>query len=329
VSRPLRELTAHFGNGVQTGADAIYLFDAATAAELRLEPPGLAPFLRGRDVRRYSVARGRTSVVFPYRAQDNRFVPVDESELAGWPSMSAYLTGHRERLSSRQWFGKTATELSGAWYGLMYVDHPAAFRSRHLLTPSLANRASFAIDEGSLFATGTAGVVSVVPREEITESIEYLLAVLNSTLLTYYAVAHSPIFQGGYHKFSKGYIEDLPIRRIDPGVPADIAIHADLCTLALERMRIEGDSDSATTPHDKLTRLRRASETEAAIDALVFSLYGFSSAEAEKIQAVERDRLAATTKRVGIENSDLITPRRRSTRGSARRADPVGERRAD
>jgi hypothetical protein len=32
---------------------------------------------------------------------------------------------------------------------------------------------------------------------------------------------------------------------------------------------------------------------------------------------------------VGIGNPDSITRRRRSTRGSARRADPVGERRAD
>jgi hypothetical protein len=32
---------------------------------------------------------------------------------------------------------------------------------------------------------------------------------------------------------------------------------------------------------------------------------------------------------VGIGNPDSITPRRRSTRGSAHRADPVGERRAD
>jgi hypothetical protein len=303
VSRPLRDLVAHFGNGAQTGADTIYLLDAATAAGLRLEPAGLAPFLRGRDVRRYAVARGRTSVVFPYRSVNNRFVPVDESELAGWPNVEAYLTGHRKRLSSRQWFGKTATELSGAWYGLMYLDHPKAFRSRHLLTPSLANRSSFAIDEGSLFATGTAGVVSVVPRDDISESIEYLLAVLNSTLLTYFAVAHSPIFQGGYYKFSKAYIDDLPIRRIDPNVPADIAIHDRLRALAIERMRIEADVDAATTPHDKLMRVRRASETEAAIDGLVFSLYGLGSEEAEVIRATERDRLAGTAKSSQVSTS--------------------------
>jgi phosphotriesterase-related protein len=37
----------------------------------------------------------------------------------------------------------------------------------------------------------------------------------------------------------------------------------------------------------------------------------------------------AATHPVGIGNSDSITPRRRGTRGSAHRADPVGERRAD
>lgn len=128
---------------------------------------------------------------------------------------------------------------------------------------------------------------------DITESIEYLLAVLNSTLLTYYAVAHSPIFQGGYHKFSKGYIDALPIRRIDPNLPADMAAHDELEALAIERMRIEED-DSAATPHDKLVHIRRAAETEAAIDGVVFSLYGISSEGAVAIQAAERKRLAGT-----------------------------------
>jgi hypothetical protein len=39
--------------------------------------------------------------------------------------------------------------------------------------------------------------------------------------------------------------------------------------------------------------------------------------------------LQRQVKRVGIGNPDSITPRRPDTRGSARRADPVGERRAD
>jgi restriction endonuclease TaqI-like protein len=178
----------------------------------------------------------------------------------------------------------------------MYVDRPEAFASRHLLTPSLTKRASFAIDEGSLFATGTAGVVSVVLKAGIAESLEYVLAVLNSTLLTYYAVAHSPIFRGGYHKFSKGYIEDLPVRRIDPLLDADVAMHNSLHALSVDRMKVEADMDLALTGPEKVVTIRRGLQIEAVIDELVFRLYGISDDEAATIQKAERDRLAGAVR---------------------------------
>jgi hypothetical protein len=291
VGRPLHELTRHFGNGVQTGADRVLLVGPGTATKLGLEASGMRSFLRGRDVRRYAVASGRSLVVFPYQAGLERFEIIDEAHLAGWPNLAAYLEGNRGLLEQRVWFGKTAAELAGAWYGLMYVDRPDAFESRHLVTPSLAKRSGFAIDEGSLFATGTAGVLSVVPKAGIAESLEYLLAILNSALLTYYAIAHSPVFRGGYHKFSRAYIESLPIPRVDPDVPADKAVHDQLAGLAIERMQIEDDVRAAKTPHDKIAARRRALETEAAIDGLVFDLYGLSTEEADSIQSAEFARV--------------------------------------
>jgi hypothetical protein len=165
------------------------------------------------------------------------------------------------------------------------------------LTPSLTRRARFAIDEAALFATGTAGVVSVVPKEDTTESLEYLLAILNSTLLTYYAVAHSPTFRGGYYKFSKAYIADLPVRRIDPQKPAEMAIHDELSRLAIERMKVEERRDTAKTPLAELQRVRKAFVLEKAIDEIVYSLYGITPAEAEGIIASERNRFTRNYKR--------------------------------
>ena len=79
---------------------------------------------------------------------------------------------------------------------MMYLDCYRSFSSPHILTPSLSNRANFALGQGTLFVTGTAGVTSIIPREDIQEDILYLLGLLNSRLLSFYAVGHSPVFRG-------------------------------------------------------------------------------------------------------------------------------------
>jgi hypothetical protein len=292
MGTPLSELTEHFGNGVQSGADRVYLVDDSGVANLKLERSLIRPFLRGRDVRRFAIGQAASSIVFPYEELDGRYVAVEDDILRAAPNVAAYLEKHRAALDRRVWFGKSATELSGKWYGLMYVDRPTAFKGPHLLTPSLTNRGNFAIDSGSLFATGTAGVVSVVLRADLPESIEYVLALLNSALLTRFAVAHSPIFQGGYFKFSRRYIDGLPIRRIDPTNASDIAAHDALRELVLERLALEADGATPATPQAQVARLRRMGEVEAEIDRLVFSLYDVSAAEAGIIAKAERQRLA-------------------------------------
>jgi hypothetical protein len=81
---------------------------------------------------------------------------------------------------------------------MMYLDSFGSFAVPHILTPSLSNRSNFALGTGDLFVTGTAGVTSIIPEDNIGESILYLLGVLNSSTLSFYAVGHSPVFSGGY-----------------------------------------------------------------------------------------------------------------------------------
>jgi hypothetical protein len=71
--------------------------------------------------------------------------------------------------------------------------------------------ANFAIGDGSLFATGTAGVTGIVCKASNPFPIEYLIGLLNSELLALYTVSHSPIYQGGFHKFSAPYLRNIPI----------------------------------------------------------------------------------------------------------------------
>jgi hypothetical protein len=100
----------------------------------------------------------------------------------------------------------------------MYLDDPESFTNLHLVVPSLGRSASFAHAGEQLFPTGTAGVLGIeLPADYDTRP---LLAILNSPLMSTFALAHSPIYQGSFHKFSKPYVDHLPIRK----TPSDTGI---------------------------------------------------------------------------------------------------------
>lgn len=210
-AEPLEKIATGFGNGVQTGKDPLLILTIEQAGALRLEKEYLRPIVRGKNIRNGELADSGEVVVFPYREDGGKYVVLTPSELTRAPWMEAYLSQNEGALRSRKWFGKSAEDLTGQWWGLMFLDSPASFQTLHLVTPSLSKAATFALAGEQLFPTGTAGVTSVRLPEGF--DVRPLLAILNSPLISTFALAHSPAYQGGFRKFSKPYIEHLPVRR--------------------------------------------------------------------------------------------------------------------
>jgi len=211
VAQPLETFVERFTSGVQSGADKILTLTADEVSRLSLESELMRPILRGRDVRAFAISDSPKRIIFPYQERTEEFQILDESELRNFPSAWSYLQANKKKLASRIWFGQNATQLSGAWYGLMYLQSPKYLREPHVVTPALSKMANFAIGDGSLFATGTAGVTGIVCKASNPFPIEYLIGLLNSELLALYTVSHSPIYQGGFHKFSAPYLRNIPI----------------------------------------------------------------------------------------------------------------------
>ena len=168
----------------------------------------------------------------------------------------------------------------------MYLDTPSSFRSPHLLTPSLGNSASFTLGDGSFFATGTAGVTSIIPKP-IPEDIRYLLALLNSSLISFYLISHSPVYRGGYHKFSAPYLKDVPIRRIDFTNKEDVSAHDYLVEAAEEMIRLSTAYFTALEQKEdtRYSLLDSIREISGRIDETIFRLYNISPAEASLVES--------------------------------------------
>lgn len=265
----LGEIAAGFGNGVQTGKDPLLFLSLERARELRLEEEYLRPLIRGKHIRRGEIATSGEVVVFPYEEQNGTYSVLTPSRLTHAPWLQAYLEEHKSALLTRRWFNKSAIERTGQWWGLMYLDEPASFSDLHLVTPSLSRTASFALAGTQLFPTGTAGVTGIRFRDGF--DVRPVLAILNSPLLSAFALARSPGYQGGFHKFSQPYIENLPIRMPDEGTSP---VWERLGALWDSRMAVEHGPNRALI--------------DSRISDLVLDLYDVSSDELRSmLRAVE------------------------------------------
>lgn len=117
----------------------------------------------------------------------------------------------------------------------------------------------------------------------------------NSRLVSYYATRHSPVFRGGFHKLSRRYIEDLPIRRIDVSKSSDRRAHDDLHELAVRRVTLTERLFMARTPNDRTAR--EADEIDAEIDRRTYALYGLSPDDIRVINEAESSRLSPPRRR--------------------------------
>ena len=114
-------------------------------------------------------------------------------------------------------------------------------------------------------------------------SSSYLLGILNSKLWNFMFKNVSSEIRGGFLRWKKQYMAPLPIRTIDFSNPADKAAHARMVEL-VEGM-LELHKQKADASGDALDALEvRIAEQDAAIDALVYELYGLSE---EEIAVVE------------------------------------------
>jgi len=283
---PLQEWVERIFTGVQSGADKLLVLNAQECKRRKYEKEMLHPILRGRDIRRYSVQWGGRYIFYPYMRKEGEYQIVDERELKENPALYSHLSSHRSRLSERVWFDQTAEELSGAWYGLMYIGDPEWFASRKLITPALSSIPNFTLDErGYLFFTGTAGGYGLILSKEFDskEWYLYLLGVLNSKVTEFCIKKVSPMFSGGFYKFNTQYLKRLPIRHIDFDNPEDAKMHDDVVALVERMLRLHKCLKEAKG-QEKKTLERQIARTDRQIDDLVYHLYGVTQKERQIVE---------------------------------------------
>ena len=260
---PLGEWDIRINRGVLTGYNKAFIIDDAIRRVLVEEDPRSAdiikPVLRGKDIRRYQAKWAGQWLIAT--------LPSLELSIDDYPAIKEYLLSFGEKRLEQTGATlpngtKARKKTAHRWFELQdSIAYHQEFAKEKLFWMDLTEHGRFAYDDGEMFCANTAYTIT-------GQSIRYLCAVLNSSLITWY-MKNTALNSGmGTPRWVRFTVERLPIPRISAAKQRPFVRMVDEI---LEAKAANPDADTSYLEWD--------------IDRLVYDLYGLTE---EEDTAIER-----------------------------------------
>jgi hypothetical protein len=212
---PLEQfVNSEFYRGIGSGLNDAFIVDQCTRDRLIAEHPSssdvLKPYLRGRDVKRWSFTSSNQWIIyipwhFPLHNDPNITNASIEAEAAfrnEYPAIYAYLYTFKEKLQARD---KSETGIRYEWYA---VARPRSelqpkFESTMIAYPDIYMNQSFCWQQDGFYLGNTCYFIST--------SEKWLLALLNSSVVEWFYGSISNRIRGGYLRAFSQFMGQIPI----------------------------------------------------------------------------------------------------------------------
>ena len=176
--------------GIKIGRGEAFVVDNVTRNQLIAEQPAsadiLKPFLHGRDIRRWQVAKPESWLIFACR----------RIEINRYPAIRKHLEKYRSALSKRASKQK--------WYELPATKSDAEhFAQTKLICPNSYDHQTFAVDTEGFYCGDTC---YLIPTEET-----WLCGLLNSRVVEWFYSQTSNQLSGDYLRARSRYMQQIPI----------------------------------------------------------------------------------------------------------------------
>jgi hypothetical protein len=125
---------------------------------------------------------------------------------------------------------------------------------------------------------------NIILKDDTPYNTKYVLGLINSKLMNWFYKNKFTNESTLTVNLSKEYLSQLPIRTINPADPADVARHDRMVALVTQMLDLNKRLQVATLDHEKTLLKRQIEAADAAIDKLVYELYGLTD---EEIKIVE------------------------------------------
>ena len=291
----LKDVADRIFQGLVTGADSVFIlsnagknryFSESTQTEHNIECELMHPLCKGSvNIRRYHISELKKSILFPYRLSEGKAILLTTKELLEkYPVAWEYLKTNRSLLEARE-RGKWKHD---KWYAFGRSQNLGEMEQPKIITPSIANKASFTLDSNDYYyfvgSGGGGGGGYGITLKNNKASMQYIVGLLNSKLLDTFLKSYSSQFSGGYYAYNRQYIEKLPIRTIDVRNSDEKKMHDKMVQLVEQMLSLNKQLAEAKTDHEKTLIQRQIAATDNQIDKLVYELYDLTP---EEIAVVE------------------------------------------
>ena len=195
---------ADISQGIKTGNDDAFIVTEEEASKKNIDEDVLVCLARSQDIRRYRVS------------SDRYLIYADENFNAEtFPNAFSHLENHKERLSKRA----ETKDGKYPWWRLQRPrDRNIVLAEQKLLVPHFARENRFSYNHQQI--TGKTDTFLIVPSNE-AHSVEYLSAILNSTLLNSYMSVFGKQKRAGYISYAANRLQTLPIFDVHSPNPDD------------------------------------------------------------------------------------------------------------
>ena len=176
--------------GIKTDRSGAFVVDSATRDQLIAEHPAsadiLKPFLHGRDIKRWQVAKPDSWLIFTYRRIEINRYPAIRKHL------EKYRSSLRKRAGKQKWYELPATRSD--------AEH---FVQTKLICPNSYDHQTFAVDTEGFYCGDTC---YLIPTEET-----WLCGLLNSRAVEWFYSQASKQLTGDYLRARSRYMQQIPI----------------------------------------------------------------------------------------------------------------------
>jgi len=242
--------------------------------------------------RKWKLARGqhflraRNSDIWRYQVRDSGEMLLyleDFEKFDDLPTgVRTHLQTHQKELKERAAYQRGDCE----WWKYTWPLHKERAHRAKLLCPYLATRNRFALDTDQKFLGLTD--TTILYDADQPEDMSYLMALLNSRLLSFRFASIGKLKSGGILEYFWNSVSKLPIRRIDFSNKADKDRHDRMVSLVERMLELHNDLAAARTDHSKTNLKRQIDATDAQIDKLVYELYELTPDEIKIVEGAAR-----------------------------------------
>ncbi|EMJ94193.1 Eco57I restriction-modification methylase domain-containing protein [Leptospira alstonii] len=250
--------------GAVTGLNEAFVIDEETKNRLIKEDKKseqiLKPYLRGRDIKRYSIISNDLRLIFTLRNTD----------ISEYPAIEKHLDKFKKSLMPGVKGGRAAG--SYPWFSLQSSpSFEDELNKKKIILPAIVNRAAAAYDEVGYFGNDKTTFIA---------STDFmLLAILNSSLMTYFYKNIASTKQGGYFEQKPMYISQVPIPN-----SASPKTKEKVISLVEQMLSAQKELQLATNDSDKKLLQQKCDLVDKQIDKMVYELYGLNE---EDISIIE------------------------------------------